>query len=75
MLLINFSKESYIFLFGWEFGSKIFNNEQTEINVEVRFLSLKYKGEIGLINSVLKYPILFSLFEVCDTNSLLEICK
>ena len=50
-------------------------NEQIEIRAEVLSLLLKYNGEIGLINSVLKYPILFSLFEVCDTNSLLEIWR
>ena len=48
------------------------SNEQTEINAEVLSLSLKYNGEIGLISSVLKYPILLSLFEVWETNSLLE---
>ena len=53
----------------------MFNNEQMEINAEVLSLSLKYKGEIGLINSVLKYPNLFSLFELYETNSLFEICK
>ena len=51
----------------------MFNNEQIEINAEVLSLSLKYKGEIGLISSVLKYPILFSLLVVCETNSLLDI--
>ena len=50
-----------IFLF---IESKTFNKEQIEINAEVLSLSLKYKGEIGLINSVLKYPILFSPFEL-----------
>ena len=32
---------------------------------EYEKIPLKYKGEIGLISSVLKYPILFSLFDVC----------
>ena len=53
----------------------MFNKEHIEINAGVLSLSLKYKGEIGLINSVLKYPILFSLLEECETNSLLDICK
>ena len=71
--LINFSKDSYIFLLGCDSGNKIFSIEQMEINAEVLSLSLKYKGEIGLINSVLKYPILFSFLDVCETNSLLDI--
>ena len=53
----------------------MFNNEHIEISAEDLSLSLKYKGAIGFINSVLKYPILFSLFDECETKSLFEICK
>ena len=60
----NSSNELKIFLLGWESGNKIFSNEQIDIKAEVLSLSLKYKGAIGLISSVLKYPILFSLFKV-----------
>ena len=42
----------------------MFNNVQIETRAEVLSLSLKYSGVIGFINSVLKYPILFSLFEL-----------
>ena len=62
-------------MFGWESGNKIFNNEQIEINAEVLSLSLKYKGEIGLINSVLKYPILLSPLDECETKSLFDIWR
>ena len=65
----------YIFLFGCESGNKVFNNVHIEIKADVLSLSLKYSGEIGLINSVLKYPIRFSLLVVWDTNNLFDICK
>ena len=46
-----------------------------EISAEVLSLSLKYKGEIGLTSSVLKYPILFSFLDEYATKSLFEICR
>ena len=52
----NFSNELYMLLFGWASGNRIFNMEHIDMSAEVRNLSSKYKGEIGFISSVLKYP-------------------
>ena len=41
-------------MLGWDSGSKTFKREQIEVKAEVLSLSLKYNGDIGLINSVLK---------------------
>ena len=49
-----FSKVLQIFLFGCESGNKVFKMEHKDIIAVVFFLSLKYKGEIGLTSSVLK---------------------
>ena len=57
------------------------NNQQYNIDrigyftPEINYCNELKAGEIGFINSVLKYPILFSLFEECETNNLFEICK
>ena len=61
---IKFSNDLYIFLFGCNSGNKKLRIEQIDIKAEVLFLSLKYKGEIAFTNSVLKYPSLFSFFEL-----------
>ena len=53
----------------------MFNNEHKEIIAEVLFLSLKKFGDIGLTNSVLKYPNLFSFLALLKTINLLDICK
>ena len=52
--LINFSKDLYISLLGCDSGNKTFKSVQIEISADVLSLSLKYKGEIGFINSVLR---------------------
>ena len=62
--LINSSNERKISLYGCDSGNKTFKREQREINAEVRSLSLKYMGDMGFINSVLKYPNLLSFLEL-----------
>ena len=64
-----------IFSYNFEFANKKFNSEHIDIKAEVLLRSSKYKGEIGLISSVLKYPNLFSSFELCTINNLFDNCK
>ena len=59
------------------FKKKMINNICKLCKISKNQINIKGKTteKLGLISSVLKYPNLLSLFEVCDTNNLLEICK
>ena len=52
--MANYLEKSANFLVKEDWFGDFINKEQIEINAVVLSLSLKYNGEIGLINSVLK---------------------
>ena len=51
-----------------ESGNKIFKIDDNDNKAEDLSLSLKYNGDTGFTNSVLKYPIYFHFlnYELCE---------